>query len=75
VPTSVTERKACGDATDPETSAIATRVTSRTEKAGDVEVISQKGTIKDVSDELFDGLDFDDRLSQEIRNAYPTRLT
>jgi hypothetical protein len=60
------ERKAYGDATDPETSAIATRITSRTEKADDVEVISQKGTIKDVSDELFDGLDFDDRLSEEI---------
>jgi hypothetical protein len=61
------ERKAYGDATDPETSyTTTTRITSIMEEAGDAEMILQKDTMGDVSDELFDSLNFDDPLSQEI---------
>jgi hypothetical protein len=60
------KRKAYGDATNPETSSTNTRITTRIEEAGDAEVILQKDTMGDVSDELFDDLDFDDYLSQEI---------
>jgi hypothetical protein len=42
------------------------RITRRIEEAGDAEVVLRKDTIEDVSDELFDGLDFDNRLSGEI---------
>jgi hypothetical protein len=49
-----------------ETFSTATRITSRIEEAGDAEVVLQKDTIGDVSDDLFDNLDFDDYLSQEI---------
>jgi hypothetical protein len=60
------ERKEYGDATDPETSSTTARITRRIEEAGDAEVVLRKDTIEDVSDELFDGLDFDNRLSGEI---------
>ena len=55
------------NSTDPETSSTAsTRITSSMKEAGDAEVILQKDTMGDVSDELFDGVNFDDSLSQEI---------
>lgn len=61
------ERKAYGNATDPETSSTTNiRITSSMKEAGDAEVILQKDTMGDVSDELFDGVNFDDPLSQEI---------
>jgi hypothetical protein len=60
------ERKAYSDATGPETSSTATRITSRIGEAGNVEVVLQKDTMGDLSDDLFDYLDFDDYLSQEI---------
>jgi hypothetical protein len=62
----LTERKEYGDATDPETSSTTTSMTRRIEEAGDAELILQKDTMGDVSDELFDGVNFDDPLSQEI---------
>ena len=60
------ERKEYGDATDPETSSTTTRITRRIEEAGDAELSLQKDTMGNVSDELFDGVNFDDPLSQEI---------
>jgi hypothetical protein len=60
------ERKEYSDATDPETSSTTTRITRRIEEAGDAELSLQKDTMGDVSDELFDGVNFDDPLSQEI---------
>lgn len=62
----LTEREAYGDAAAPETPSTTTRITSRTKEAGDAEVILQKETMGDVGEGLFDDLDFDDRLSQEI---------
>jgi hypothetical protein len=57
------EREAYGDVMGPETFSTATRITSRIEEAGDAEVVLQKDTMGDVSDDLFDNLDFDDYLS------------
>jgi hypothetical protein len=60
------EQEAYGDVTVLDTPSATTRITNKAEEANDAEMILQKETEGNVGDGLFDDLDFDDRLSQEI---------